>query len=300
MSRQGTLRRYALIVEKISRSGSPTFEEIREHLIEYGFEVSTRTIQRDIEQIRNEMGLEITYDHKLKGYSIDSSSSIHIDSFLRLLEMSTMAEILTDNLKQFRDTMDSISFESSASMRGIEFVQPLLFAIRFRRRISFSYTSYESNVRRTFTVNPYLLKEYQRRWYLIGTFSDTSGFRTYGLDRMENLKTTEELYTPIQDQNPSQLFDAIIGLSYSSAPVEEVLLSVTPHQANYLKSLPMHSSQIVINESPEEVQISLHVIPNFELKQQILSLGSSVRVLKPTWLADEIKRDLMDAVKKYD
>jgi predicted DNA-binding transcriptional regulator YafY len=300
MSRQGTLKRYALIIDKISNSGSPSFEEIREHLFEYGFEISTRTIQRDIEQIRTEMGLEITYDRQLKGYSIDSSSSINIDSIFRLLDISTMVEIMTDNLKQFRDLMDFISFESSASLRGIENLQTLYSAIRFRRQISFGYASFESEIRREFKINPYLLKEYQSRWYLIGTYADGVDFRTFGLDRMSNLKSTDELFTPLLDADPNHLFSHVIGLTYSSSQIEEIILSVTPQQAKYMKSLPIHSSQKVFFESADEVRISFKLIPNFELKQQILMLGPSVKVLKPSWFADEIKQDLVDTLKKYD
>ena len=57
MSKHGTIRRYTLIIEKLRSNQYPSFEEIKRHLFSIGFEISDRTIQRDIEQIRYEFGI---------------------------------------------------------------------------------------------------------------------------------------------------------------------------------------------------------------------------------------------------
>ena len=87
MSIHGTIRRYTLIIEKINRKQYPSFDTIKDYLFEHGFEVSARTIQRDIEQIRFDFGIEIQYDRYKNGYFIDVDSSINIESFLRFLEI---------------------------------------------------------------------------------------------------------------------------------------------------------------------------------------------------------------------
>jgi len=67
MSKHGTIRRYTLIIEKIKRGQHPSFGDIKDYLYEHGFEVGDRTIQRDIEQIRYEFALEISYDRQKNG-----------------------------------------------------------------------------------------------------------------------------------------------------------------------------------------------------------------------------------------
>ena len=57
MSRQGTIRRYTLIIEKINRNQYPSFTEIQDYLDDFGFSISKRTLERDIAAIRNEFGL---------------------------------------------------------------------------------------------------------------------------------------------------------------------------------------------------------------------------------------------------
>jgi len=57
MSFQGKLKRYLLILERLQRPSS--FSELHDHLYEHGFELSQRTLQRDINGLRDEFGIEV-------------------------------------------------------------------------------------------------------------------------------------------------------------------------------------------------------------------------------------------------
>ncbi|MGM0649710.1 MAG: WYL domain-containing protein [Bacteroidota bacterium] len=63
------------------------------------------------------------------------------------------------------------------------------------------------------------------------------------------------------------------------------MLAYTPTQGKYIKTLPMHNSQKVLIDNDNECRISINVGPNFELNQQILKHGDTVKVLEPQWLA---------------
>jgi predicted DNA-binding transcriptional regulator YafY len=299
MSKHGTIKRYTLIIEKIGRNQYPSFEIIKDYLFEHGFEISTRTIQRDIEQIRFEFGIEIKYERNRNGYYIDTRTSINIDNFLRFLEIVKTAELLTESLKESKDTLDFISFESREELRGIENLKPLLIAIKNNRMVSFSHEKFDTGKQRKYLVKPYLLKEYQNRWYLVGIVESTSEIRTFGIDRIFNLNVNGDTFKPETKINLVELFENTIGLTYSFNEIEEVILSFTPLQAKYVKSLPLHKSQVIIADNENEVQVKLRVIPNYELKQKILMIGESVKVLKPKWFAEEIKKSLCTTLKKY-
>ena len=60
MSNYATIRRYSLIIEKVDGKQFPTFDEIKNHLLRHDFNVSDRTLQRDIKQLRYEFGVEIS------------------------------------------------------------------------------------------------------------------------------------------------------------------------------------------------------------------------------------------------
>ena len=298
MSAQGTIKRYLLIVEKITSTKSPSFQVLKSYLSDHGFEISERTLQRNIEQIRYEFGIEIKYDRTQKGYHVDKEESINYDAFMKFLEIVSTADLLTESLKDGKEAMSYISFETDGNLKGIETLKLLLFAIKNHRIIFFTHENFETGKRKSYRMKPYLLKEYQNRWYIVGLIKGDE-FRTFGIDRIEKVEVLTDTFEPNLKLNPAKLFENIIGLTYSNDEPEEVILSFTPLQGKYIKALPLHRSQEVIKETEKEIIVRLAVIPNFELEQEILMLGDSVKVLKPEWLSKEIKSILMNTLKQY-
>lgn len=97
MSKLGAIRRYTLIIEKIGRGQFPSFEDLKDYLHQHGFEVSARTIQRAIEQIRVDFQIEIKYDRDKNGYCIDYENSINFINSECIFEFF----LLTNSLKKF-------------------------------------------------------------------------------------------------------------------------------------------------------------------------------------------------------
>jgi predicted DNA-binding transcriptional regulator YafY len=288
MSKHGTIRRYTLEIEKIRRGQFPSFQEIKDYLFEHGFEIGDRTIQRDIEQIRFEFGIEIKYNRDKNGYYIDYENSLNIESFFRFLEIVNTAELLTESLLESKDSLKHISFDTGGGLKGIENLKPLLKAIKDNRKISFTHFNFHTEKSRKYTLKPYLLKEYQNRWYVVGIIGGFNEFRTFGIDRIENLEIKTETFKPDKKLNPIEMFNKTIGLVYSENTPQTIVLSFTPTQGKYVKTLPLHSSQRILIDDEQECRISLDVVPNYELTQQILKHGETVNVIKPQWLKDEI------------
>lgn len=299
MSTQGTIRRYTLEIEKVKQGQFPSFKEIMEYLNVHGFEISGRTLERDIEQIRVEFGIEITYSREKTGYYIDYEKSINTESFLRFLEIVNTAELLTESLSQSKDALQYISFDSGGGLKGIENLKLLLHAIKDKRKITFSHFNFYTRKTRKYTLKPYLLKEYQNRWYVIGILGNLKDFITFGIDRMNDLTVRTETFTRNEKLNPANKFENIIGVVHSNGKIEKVILSFTPGQGNYIKTLPLHKSQQIVIDNEKELQIALDIIPNYEFIQQILMHGNTVKVIEPDWLADQIRDTLNKTLKKY-
>lgn len=299
MSRQGTIRRYTLIIEKINFGQYPSFADIQDYLDEFGFTLSKRTIERDFEAIRNEFGLEITYDRFKEGYFIDEENSINIESFIRFLEIVNTAELLTDSLLDSKETLNYISFDQSGGLKGIEYLPKILQAIRERRLMRITHHTFYSEKPRKFKVEPYMLKEYQNRWYIIAIVRGMNQQRTFAVDRLEGVELLTDTFEPTQSDEIEANFRNVIGLVYSEHELQDVELSFTAFQGNYVRSLPLHQSQEIIIDNDDEFRIKLRIKPNYEFIQKILMHGNTVRVLKPKWLVDEIRENLRSSLENY-
>ena len=300
MSKHGTIRRYTLIIEKLRRNQYPSFDEIKRHLFDVGFEISNRTIQRDIEQIRYEFSIEIMYDRFKNGYYIDYENSINIESFFKFLEIVNTAELLAESLSESKDALKHILFENQGNLQGLEHLKTLLQAIKEKRLISFSHYNFSTEKTKHFTITPYLLREYQDRWYIVGFNKKLKDVRVFGIDRITDLKIKDKIFNPDKNIDAINLFENIIGVRYSDAKAEKVILSFTHTQGKYIKSLPMHSSQRVLIDNDDELRIELEIIPNYEFMQKVLMHNHSVKILEPKWLVKDIKEMLKQTLDNYN
>jgi len=299
MSKHGAIRRYSLIIEKIANKQYPSFSVIKDFLFDHGFEISDRTIQRDIEQIRFDFGLEIKYDKANRGYFIDEEETYGVEGFIRFLEIANTADLLSETLMDGKEALNYIDFESAGELKGLKFLKQLLHALKNNRIINFSYKRFDADKENTYQMQPYLLKEYQSRWYIIGMINNYNDFRTFGIDRIFSLAVKEDTFKRNPALTPKSLFRNTIGLTDAPDGYEEVILSFTAFQGNYIKTLPWHHTQQILTDNEQELRIKLNIVPNFEFKQKVLMHGENVTVIQPQWFANEIKQSLQNTLKKY-
>jgi predicted DNA-binding transcriptional regulator YafY len=298
MAKNEAIRRYFLEVEAMRKNTYPTIKDIIRYLEEHDINKSQRTIERDFEQIRNNFGIYIEHDVQEGGYFIDDEYSPNIDSFLRFLEIANTAELLLKGISQTKDFIKDIEFDLRGGLLGTENLQLLLEAINKKQKIRFLHYNYLTEQTTDVLLDPYFLKEYMGRWYVIG-LRDDDKIRTFGIDRISNLKITPLRFEKTKDTKARENFDSTIGLVYSYSKQQRVILSFTSQQGRYVKSLPWHHSQKVLVDNEDEFRISLFIVPNYELYQLILMNGPEVKVIEPEWLVDEIKGKLERALNRY-
>jgi predicted DNA-binding transcriptional regulator YafY len=95
------------------------------------------------------------------------------------------------------------------------------------------------------------------------------------------------------------MFEGAYGIIVDDTPTESIRLKVDAYQANYLRSLPLHSSQHELKRTGEYSIFSLRVRPTYDFKQKLLSLGSTVEVLQPESLRADMRGEIQEMVKKY-
>jgi predicted DNA-binding transcriptional regulator YafY len=299
MSYQAKLKRYTLILEQLNRSHYPSVSELIATISEQGLKLSERQLKRDIESLRYEFGLEIHYSALHRGYFLETSQTA-FPYFLKLLEFSQNAELLTAYLKKGLDISEILDFEDFHSFKGTGFMQNLALSIMNCKEIRLVYKRFDSETEKEYLFNPYLLREYLNRWYLIGFLADNNEIRTFGLDRIVNFSSTGKTFKNTEKQKITVLFKNVIGIhaSFDNKP-EQIKLSCHPYLGNLLKSLPLHPSQKIESETAEETIVSLTVVINYEFTQRLLMMADQSHVISPPRLKDEMVKIIAEAQKNY-
>ncbi len=299
MSYKAAIKRFVKIIDFVERKNFPSKDEIISFLSEDENQISISTFKRDLNVLDVDFGLEIKYHPIKKGYFLDKENSESSDTFLRVMQLLHTSEILQETIKDNRENLKYLSFDNSASFQGINLLPKILESIKSNQIIQFSHYNFSQKTNKNYTLNPYGLKEYANRWYVIGEINGSQEIRTFGLDRIENLEIQLKKFIPNKNLNPLQEFENVVGLIYSNREIQKVVLSFTPFLGNYLKTLAIHHSQKIIVDNEKELKIELNLKPNIELIQKILSFGDSVTVLEPLWLLEEVKLQLENTLKKY-
>ncbi len=293
------LKRYFLLIERTARGHYPSFVELQEYLEDEGFTISSRTLQRDIDHIRHTFQLEIAYNRQRDGYYLDKDNSVNADAVLRFLEVLYAADVFSGKDSKGKKMLSYVMFEAEGSLRGSEYLKPLLEATHKKNVVRFMHRNFERNTTTEYCICPYLLKEYMNRWYVVGLTESKQEVRTFGLDRISELEIIKRTFIRKKELDPRKFFEHTIGLVYSGKKPVELVLEVTLLQAKYLETLPLHHSQKMISQTKTKAVFSLFVTPNFELIQKLLMMADQVKIIQPASLAKKMKDIYAHALKKY-
>jgi predicted DNA-binding transcriptional regulator YafY len=286
------------LVEILKRSSFESMENLISYLsTNREIKISERTFYRLKATLRDDYGIIIKHSRANEGYYLDEEKSMNIDSFLSHMEILATAEQLSANLIENNNTLSFVEFENKAAIETIPNFKHVLNAIQEQLPITFNHNSFYHSKQSIYTLKPYFLKQYQNRWYVIG--ETEKGYRTFGIDRIENIKLGTKKFKP-KTEEAKDKFRNVVGLNYVDHKLETINLSFDISQKPYLISLPLHRSQKEINPvNGKTFDIELRIHPNFEFRQQVLKYGSLVKVIEPKWLAEEIKEELRKGFEGY-
>ena len=301
MPTKNTIRRHYLIIRRILQNDYPSKHTLMEYMKRYDVEIGERTFQRDLAEIRSNFDIDIIYDEQRNGYYALKDSVLYLDQLLYFIGLAESSDIALSTLKDKNRVLGYVSISPNPKSKGVEHIGWLLRAIQYRQVISITHYSYQTGEQTTYTVEPYLLKEFEGMWYLFAYCEDMKAFRTFGLDRIRQIQVTDRIFQRIAElEHTAEKFNNVYGLVYEpdnnpNAPIEEVRLKVSPVMMPYIQSLPIHSSQSINGDT-----ITLHLIINPELENKIMSYGEHIEVLSPPSLRNKIKERIMQSLTKYD
>ena len=121
----------------------------------------------------------------------------------------------------------------------------------------------------------------------------------YSLDRIHALEPTQQKYTLPKDFDAEHFFQNTYGVSGTDEEPETVKIKIEAYQANFLRTLPLHSSQEEIERQEQFSIFRYNIVPTFEFIQELRKHGSVLEVLQPQWLRDEFREELECQLSKY-
>ncbi|MBE9517735.1 MAG: WYL domain-containing protein [Bacteroidetes bacterium] len=192
-----------------------------------------------------------------------------------------------------------IHFKGSPEIKGIQYFDPIVRAIENREVLRLYYLPFYEDKPYFNDVHPYLLKEHQSRWYLVGLNAFKGKIRTYALDRIRDLQVAEGAEYSLPAFDTEAYFKYAIGIIAPEGLPPLIKLSVQLTQAQYLITRPWHASQNIVEENEEEVVFSFRVHPTYEFRSLVLSLGKDGTILEPASLRKEMKQELEQMLKQY-
>ena len=275
----------------------PSKEELLEGLKSIGLEVSSRTLDRDFEQLNHAYGIAVAYDRQYQGYCIrypEDEDIADFDTFLSLLARKERLRFLDNSAQDLFRASRFLVLDHQPDFPGTDQLPLLWEALQHSIVVTFDYRTYQGSLPSPKRVEPSLLVEDHHRWYLVGKGQKSQELRVYGIDRIENVTLTGETFVDhVREQYKARKRHAIGMHIYEQEPIK-VMLRVSREEVPYVLSAPLHESQQVMNETKEYVDIQLEVVHNIELERAILAYGEAIEVLGP----DSLRRELAARIRK--
>lgn len=301
---QSLITKYVWVIDTIYRRRKISFKELNELWlrddISRGLEIPKRTFDNWRYVISDMFGISISNEGRGEyRYYIENEYDLRHNG-LRSWLYNTLC--VSNTLANNQRIKDRIVLEYVPS--GQYYLKTIIDAMKENRVLNMTYQSYWKDEENSFDVQPYCVKLFRQRWYLVarsvGPYYYEQGPRIYALDRIKYLHTKEETFEMPKGWDAEKYFDGCFGIiADRNIEIQPVKLKVSAGQANYIRDLKMHESQEEIERNGEYSIFSFYLRPTFDFQQELLWNGEDMEVLEPLWLRKEIAGKVKRMWNKY-
>ncbi len=302
------LQKYIWLVQTFIRAGERglSLAEIEDRW-ENRFDspYSRRTFNNHREAIEEVFGIQIECNRSTNRYFVRGSEDVSDEN----AESAWLINTFTVNnmLSLGKERLSGrIAVEDIPS--GHRHLTSAMEAMTENKEIIIEYQKYTSEKTETYTLRPYAVKEFAKRWYIIGYCIEREGLRVYGLDRVMSLELTEKSFKMQADFDVDGLFATSFGIYIPEGPGQTITFRTTKTEARFLRDLPLHPSQQEITTEPlpdgtpdhDHVTFSIFVCPNKALTMEFCKHGSRLEVLSPAHVREAVIEELRNALGLYE
>ena len=289
MSTAGLINRYVFFVTTIYNRGPISLEDIQrryESRFGRGEELSERQFHRYTDAVEELFGIEIKYSRTQRGYVVADREGIDNMAMRKwLIQTFSVNNILHES----QDLKNRILLEYVPS--GQQHLTTIVDAMRENVVLSMTYHSFHRDEPSTFEVEPYCVKLFEQRWYILGKSEGYDELRLYALDRIKALEPIERKFKLPRKFDAEKFFEDYYGIIIGDEDfdVGPVALKVDSWQSKYLRTLPLHHTQVEVERNEEYSIFEYRLCPTFDFRQKLLSMGGSVEVLAPQDLVYQMR-----------
>ena len=299
MKTPALFKEYIWLVNTIYHAKAITLTEINKRWVKTdmsgGVDLARATFNRHRDAIEDIFGIIIDCDRK--------NGNRYYISNERVLREDTVQNWMLSTLSVNNLISESMSLQHRILLEAIpsdgEYLHNVIHAMKESSRIAITYRRYGSPTGKTFTIDPYCIKLFHRRWYLLGRF-DNGGLTIFSFDRIEQLKLLTEKFQMDEGFDAVEFFRECFGIVVGdgSQPVR-IIVRAYGSEPHYLRDLPWHPSQREVQSADDFSDFEFHMRPTSDFKAHLLSRGQWIEVLEPKSLADEVVEWHQNAINRY-
>lgn len=268
----------------------------------------------DAKIVRRKVGRSVFYEYEDKSFSIynipldDDEMALLAQTVSILSKFEGMPNFdwVDDLIEHFKSTLNIpttretiVAFDDNFDLKGRNWFARLFSAIASQQALEIKYQPFNRPLI-THLFHPYLLKQYNNRWFLFGRVDGFNNLTNLPLDRIKDISPANIPYRPNTDIDLKEYFEDFIGVSRRNKDKpKKVQIKVDNGLYPYIETKPLHGTQRVISREEDGVIIQIKVILNKELRQLLLSFGSGITVLEPIELKDVIIKESKETLQKY-
>ena len=302
-------KEYIWLVETIRRADGITLAEINEKWLETdmseGVELARSTFNRHKDAIEDIFGIYIDCDRQ-NGYKyyIGNPEVLSGESVQNwMLSTLTVNNIIGEAMS----LQDRILLQP-ALVEG-DYLKMVIDAMKKSVKLAVDYRKYGDDEPKHLTFEPYCIKLFKQRWYILGHFhfepKDGSPvvdyFGIFSFDRILNMSLTKYKFKMPSNFSAQAFFEECYGvLANDDTEAERLVIRAFGEEQFYMKDLPIHKSQRVIGQGEGYTDYEYFMCPTIDMSAHLLSRSRQIKVLEPQWLADEIYHMHRSAMKLYE
>ena len=296
------LKKCLYLINLLERKGALTLKEINDYYqyssLYEGEEILPRTFLRYKDYIDETFPCYIEYNQRTGKYELHRHQALYgeDDSLYDYLLSAYHIEGMTELALKHRDKI-----MLSEAPTGVENVQIILEAIDQRKGIECEYYSFNRKTVKHQLLIPYFLRTWEQRWYLAAEPDNHHhGISIFALERMEDIKLTENKMHPSNKITAEEYFDGSFGVNHSDDQKPEMIrIKVYGAQVEYVRALPIHESQKEIEINPEWSIFEYRLVPCYNFYQQLLWHREKLEVIEPSAIREELKSTLQKMLSNY-
>ncbi len=299
------LKRYVWLIDLLQNNEEMTFKDISKawqeesSLNPQGEELPLRTFHNQIKAIKDIFDIEIYFRDRF--WQINPQCWIDMS----LLKRSLLAKLSLNNaILEYEPLNDRIIYEENI-VPDNDVVRTLTLAMSKQIRVILKYQPFGKS-EKTYSVDPYCLKMFNHRWYILGNVREEKELKVFALDeRLISVETPKnpqkwDYFNIPKSFDGKAFFDASVGVIVNPGEAETIRIKVYGVQADYWRSAPIHHSQKEVETGNNFSVFELQLNPNsIELEQQLFSKIDQIEVLEPLLLREKMMSNIAKMNKRY-